>query len=486
MNLSWQTIGFLAMVVHVASWLAAGHALLHKKDSRSAFGWAAVCLLTPFLGPFLYALFGIARTESRAARMMEHAALLAGGSHAGLDEVFFSAMPRGAITVNKLPPAFRLFARPGFSLSHRHVVGGNTVLPCHNGEEAYPRMLDAIRNARHRIYLSTFIFGRDSTGEAFASALIEAAGKGVDVRLLVDGVGAFWMGLPHVGWLSKLKRGGVRIARFLPPGLFPPRFSINLRTHRKLLVCDGAIGFAGGMNISSHHLVNTGRSDCVQDMHFQCTGPIAAQLQTGFLMDWAFVTGEAAHSPLDPPVPVTGNTCCRLLMDGPGNVYETIHDLFCAVVSSAQHSVRIINPYFLPTHELASALSSAVLRGVRVEVILPLLNNHRMVDWAMRHQLPELVRRGIRILYQPPPFAHTKLMLVDDVYTLMGSSNLDPRSLKLNFELVVEILDSRLSATLRQEFDTLQKRSIPLSPNLPRSLVERLRNAFCWILSPYL
>ena len=151
----------------------------------------------------------------------------------------------------------------------------------------------------------------------------------------------------------------------------------------------------------------------------------------------------------------------------------------------SKHRVRIVSPYFLPTPQLTSALSSAVLRGVRVSVILPGLNNHPSVDWAMHHQLPELVKKGVRIAFQPPPFAHTKLMLVDNAYTLMGSANLDPRSLNLNFELVVETIDQDLNNNLANYFDTLFARSIPF-PDKPVSLPVRLRNAVCWLMSPYL
>ena len=485
MQTSWETIGLVAAVIHAFSWLTAGHALLHKRDSRSALGWTAVCLLTPLFGPLLYFLFGIARVESRAARMMARAAKTALGTTAPLVESFFSDTPRGSVAISDLPHSFRPAARPGWSLTHRRIVGGNAITPLHNGEEAYPQMLEAIRTARQRVYLSTFIFSHDKIGRLFAEALMDAARRGLDVRLLIDGVGAFRMGLPLLGWMSRLRAAGVRVARFLPPGLFPPRFNINLRTHRKLLVCDRTVAFTGGMNISAHHLCNNTRKNRVSDLHFRCSGPIVAQLLVCFLMDWDFVTGDAAHTPLEPPIPSAGSSFCRLVMDGPGTMRDPIHDLFCAMISVSKHRVRIVSPYFLPTPQLTSALSSAVLRGVRVSVILPGLNNHPSVDWAMHHQLPELVKKGVRIAFQPPPFAHTKLMLVDNAYTLMGSANLDPRSLNLNFELVVETIDQDLNNNLANYFDTLFARSIPF-PDKPVSLPVRLRNAVCWLMSPYL
>lgn len=482
-------IGLLVLAVaHVLALIAAGHALLRKRDSRAALGWVAVCVLTPLIGPLLYVLFGIARTDSRALRLMKRAARTKPGAnlHGGL----FHARPHGFVEHETLPEPARLLAMPGKHLTGRHVVGGNHISAFCDGEAAYPRMLEAINTATSHVYLSSFIFDNDSVGRRFAEALCAASKRGCDVRLLVDGVGALHMALPSLfgdSLRQQLTRQGVRVGRFLPPLAYPLQFSINLRNHRKVLVCDGVYGFTGGMNISAHHLAHTGKVDRVRDIHFAFTGPAVTQLQAGFLMDWDFVSGEPGHSPLPVYAPTAPNApYCRMLMDGPGSTHDTIHDLFCAMISEARRSVRIMSPYFLPTHELTGALSSAVLRGVRVEVILPAYNNQKLVDWAMTHQLPDLVRRGVDIRYQPPPFAHTKLMLVDGVYTLLGSANLDPRSLRLNFELVMEVFDPALTGSLTKFFHNTRNISTPLAPNARRPLPVRLRNAAAWIFSPYL
>lgn len=481
-----HTLLLLLALLHMVALAVACHALLRKRDPRSALGWAAVCVLAPLIGPLLYILFGIARTDSRAVRLMKKAAR----SLVRMDpHVWLGSRPRGCVEHNRLPVRVQRLAVPGKNLTGRAVAGGNLVRSLHNGEAAYPRMLEAINAATRRVYLSTFIFGRDAVGERFVNALCEAARRGCDVRLLVDGVGSWPLSLPtffDAPLIPRLREAGVQVARFLPPTLFPPQLSINLRTHRKLLVCDGQVGFTGGMNIAANHLAQTSRPDRVQDLHFRFEGPVVAELQAAFLLDWSFVTNTPGLSPLDAPPPVPGSTFCRMLMDGPGSIHDTIHDLFCAMIAQAERSVRIVSPYFLPTHELAGALSAAVLRGVRVEVILPGLNNHRLVDWAMRHQLPDLVQKGVDIRFQPPPFAHTKLMLVDGVYTLLGSANLDPRSLRLNFELVMEVFDPALTGELTAFFHHLRNRSAPLSPSRAAPLPVRLRNAAAWIFSPYL
>lgn len=476
----------LLALLHFAALAVACHALLRKRDPRSALGWAAVCVLAPFVGPLLYALFGIARTDSRAAKFMKKAARSLVSTN---PRAWLGLRPRGSVDHDRLPVKVRRLAIPGRTLTSRPVEGGNAICALHNGEAAYPRMLEAIDAATQRVYLSTFIFGRDAIGKRFTDALCAAALRGCDVRLLVDGVGSWPLHLPFffdAPLVPQLREAGVQVAQFLPPTLIPPQFSINLRTHRKVLVCDGHTGFTGGMNISAHHLVHTARADRVQDINFRFEGPVVSELQAAFLLDWSFVTNTPGVSPLDDAPSAPGSSFCRMLMDGPGSVHETIHDLFCAMIAQSERSVRIINPYFLPTHELAGALSSAVLRGVRVEVILPGLNNHRLVDWAMRHQLPDLVQKGVDIRFQPPPFAHTKLMLVDGVYTLLGSANLDPRSLRLNFELVMEVFDPALTGQLTAFFHHLRNRSVPLASQSKLSLPIKLRNASAWIFSPYL
>lgn len=476
------TLGILLAAAHVCAVIAAGHALLHKRNAAAALGWIGLIVLLPVLGLVLYLLFGIARVDSRATKLMEKAAQDVMGGHSGMGNGFFSETPRGYVPHEMLDASCRHLARPGRSISGRQLVGGNRVTPLFNGEEAYPVMLDCIDAATTRVFLSSFIFAADRTGKRFMAALAAAAHRGVDVRLLVDGIGSFHLLEP---WAA-LRHEGVQVAQFLPPRLIPPQVFINLRTHRKILVCDGHTAFTGGMNISDHHLASSGRRDRVQDLHFCCEGPIAQQLQAGFLMDWDFVTGCAAHSPLDPHVPFKGETLCRMLMDGPGIRGETIHTLFCSMINASRHSLRIMSPYFLPSQALSSALTSAVQRGVRVDIVLPGYNNHRLVDWAMHHQLPWLEETGVRLFSQPPPFAHTKLMLVDNDYVLMGSANLDPRSLNLNFELVMELFDARLNARLTAFFERTLRCSRPFVPSNPPAPAVRLRNAVCWLFSPYL
>ena len=467
----------LFLVIHSLSWVAAAHALLTKHDPRSALGWTACVMLLPLVGPLLYALFGISRAQSHAEKILRREA-----EHDRALPLPPASPVAGAQEPLPLKEEALTLARTGHKLTGTPLCGGNLVRPLHNGDEAYPAMLEAINAAHSHVYLATYIFNAGKAGHSFVEALTGAADRGVDVRVLVDGVGALYSW--HKPW-KVLERRGVPTARFLPPSLIPPSLSVNLRNHRKVLVCD-AVGFTGGMNISDGNLIAAGKHS-IQDMHFRCEGPVVSRLRHAFLLHWGFCTGEYKAPP---PMPDTedGKSRCRVIVDGPGNDADVINDLICGAINLARRRVRIMTPYFLPSHDLMAALRSAGQRGVDVRVVLPAKNNLPYMNWATCRLLPGLLAAGVRVWFQPPPFAHTKLLAVDDFYTQVGSANLDARSLRLNFELNMEIYDAAFVAGIVDFIDATIERSreLTLTELTTQTLAVKLRNAACWLFSPYL
>ena len=456
------------------------HALLHKKDSQAALAWVACIFFLPFFGTLAYTFFGVSRADSLAARLLDQAAQWQADSDLALDRELAAASSAEAADCR---PSCRA-AAVGQSITGVPLLRDNHVELLVNGEEAYPAMLEAINTASRRVCLSTYIFKGDRTGRDFADALGRAAERGVDVRLIIDGMGGLLYSL-RKPW-KKLEERGVKVAMFLPPRLWPPMLCLNLRTHRKVLTCD-AVAFTGGMNIGDHHLVTLPKKGRVQDVHFRCTGPIAARLEEAFLMDWAFVSHEATPPGSICPQPA-GRTHCRLVFDGLGRRREDIHELICGVISAAQERITLFTPYFIPPRELAGALVSAVQRGVQVDVILPEQNNLFYVHHASRHIQSQLAAKGVRLFWQAPPFAHTKLLLVDDCYALFGSANMDPRSLFLNFELNVEAVDPEFRAQLDEYTAAVLARSRRMTSDVYEQsrLPARLFDAACWLLSPYI
>jgi cardiolipin synthase len=346
-------------------------------------------------------------------------------------------------------------------------------------------MLKAINQDKKRVLLSTYIFETNEMGREFIHALGKAKKRGVDVRVLLDGVGEFYS-LPRAG--KYLKKESVPFARFLPLRLNFSSSLINLRNHRKILITDGCQGFTGGMNIGSRYLVQNLRNQRrVQDIHFQLTGPIVHQMEQVFLEDWAFSTGDFDQT-LSPVPEETGPALCRTITVGPNQDLNKLGMIMIGAASLAHKRLTIVTPYFLPSRELIGALQSAALRGVAVNIVLPAKNNLPYVQWASENMLWELLVYGVNIYYQPPPFAHSKLFLVDDLYAHIGSANIDPRSLRLNFEMVIEIYEQAFVHSLYQHVDQLIARSKPVSLREldARSFLVRTRDSLCWLFSPYL
>jgi cardiolipin synthase len=472
---------FLIGGVLLFSWSSALHALLFKRDPRAALAWIVVCITFPPFGALFYFLFGINRVRTHGQRLGGPLTLLLHMGAEAAEEGLAPAIPPSAV-----PVAFQPIANLSDRITRQPLLGGNRVEPLSNGEEAYPAMLAAIQRARQSVYLSTYIFETNATGRQFIAALQAAAARGVDVRAILDGVGEYYT-WPRAGRL--LKRAKVPVARYFPPRLLPPSLFVNLRNHRKILVIDGVEGFTGGMNIGDRHLAADGaKADRVEDLHFRVAGPVVAQMEQIFLADWRLCTGREEPLPVRSGELRRGDAYCRAVADGPNDNIDKMAMILVGAAAVARERILIMTPYFLPNRELVGALQAAALRGVTVRILLPAKNNLPYVKWASDNMLWELLQHGVRIAYQPPPFVHTKLFLVDDVYTIMGSANIDPRSLRLNFEMVMEIFDPVLSQALRGRFvqALARSRETSLAEMDSRSLPVRIRDAFCWLFTPYL
>jgi cardiolipin synthase len=467
--LHWSLI-----VLHTVLGLAAaGHALLTKREPQTAFGWIAVCLIFPIGGPLLYYLFGINRVRTRAQKLQTRATA--------------AALPRSETAAPRVtvPPEFSELARISDAVTGLPLTEANGVDVLHNGEQAYPAMLAAIDAARRHVYLATYIFETNRTGVQFIDALVRARARGVDVRVLIDGAGELYS-RPRAG--RELRAHGIALARFLPPRLVPPAWHINLRNHRKILVADGAVAFTGGMNIGDRHLAKDADNPArVVDVHFRLSGPVVRQIQQVFVHDWHFVTGEHL-APVAPAADGGGSAICRTLVDGPDEDLGKLEMVLIGAISADRSRIAIMTPYFLPQRALTAALQTAALRGVDVCLILPAHNNLRYLHWAARNLLGELLQKGVRVYYQPGPFVHTKLFVVDDHYAQVGSANLDPRSLRLNFELMVELYDPPFAQELALHIERVRQRSHELQPQelAARTLAIRLRDALMWLFAPYL
>lgn len=471
MNLVAVALGLLIPVFAV---LSAGHALLHKREPRSALGWVACCLFLPYVGPFIYLIFGINRARSSARKMRPE-----------FDD-------GGAVLPSPDSPDLQRF--PLAAIGAR--VTQKELLPCSgfkvlvNGDEAYPDMLQAIRDAREKIFLATYIFGHGDITAQFIEELKQAVERGVDVKIILDGMGES-MSFPPVG--KALRKAGIPFRRFNPFTLIPPSLHINLRNHRKVLVVDGRIGFTGGMNIDDDNIHATPGRRKIQDIHFRVEGHIVCDLEYSFLKDWNYCGGKNEPPPYICPQPMRVSPgddlpWARLVLAGPNEDLDKLSDILCGVMTAAQSRIWVMTPYFLPDAEMIGMFQAARLRGVDVKVILPSGNNIPPTDWACRHLCWQLLKYGVEIYYQERPFSHGKLFLVDDAYSLIGTANLDPRSLRLNYELNLEIFSHAVNSTLEGYFQARLQSAERYreEDRARRSLPVELRDAAAWLFSPYL
>jgi len=470
------------LAVFIAGWLLAGsvsavHAIMYKRDPKSSGVWVLMSFALPLIGPWLYWVIGINRLERKAQRrrtrwdrhgsLPDHSTPMTDADHAAVGHL--ESLRTMTNRVTRMP-----------------LLPGNLIEPLHNGEGAYPAMLGAIEQAQRTITLESYIFDRDEVGWKFIEAVRAAAARGVHVHVLLDGLGA-------LGSSSRMSRSlmktGARVAAFFPLRLPLSQMRINLRNHRKILITDGHTGFTGGMNISQRHMLEThGRGLC-EDLHFRVTGPVVAEMQQAFVEDWLLATGEALAGPdYFPPLSMTGKALARGIISGPDEDFEKIHWTLLAAFSAAQRTIRIATPYFAPTPAVIAAMTMAALRGVRITLMLPSVSDIFFMPWVATAYLEMFLEHGVRVYFRRPPFVHSKLLIVDERWMLLGSANIDPRSFRLNFEFNIESYDPELTSRLARWLDDIVPHSIEMTLDAvrARSGMRRFRDGLAKLFSPYL
>jgi cardiolipin synthase len=455
----------------LAALFASGHAVIHKRESRAAAIWVVLIWALPALGSLLYFFLGINRVERRATRMRRRMV-----RHR--TQAQFPPSEPGTHFV----PLARLMGR----VVGRPLLSGNAVDPLIAGAQAFPAMLEAIRNARTSIVMASYIFDEDGIGAQFVDTLGDAARRGVDVRVLIDDVDARFSRSTAV---KPLRAHGVNVAIFNPP-LVPARLhAINLRNHRKILVVDGSVGFTGGMNIDCRYWNPEAPERAFRDLHFRLRGPVVAQLAEVFVDDWQFSTDEALRGPKwFPPLAAAGDILARGIEAGPDESFERMRWAIIGGLHAAQRSVRVLTPYFLPDQTLVSALNAAAMRGVDVDIVIPQESDLPHVQWAVFGQLWQVLDHGCRVWAHAGPFEHSKLMVVDGAWTLLGSANWDARSLRLNFEFGVECYSVEFGAHLDALVQAHIAHSTPVTLKQlgARPLAVKLRDGVARLFAPYL
>lgn len=488
----WLSVG---AAVHLLLFLSVAlHVLRHRRRADSTLLWLLIAWSVPVAGTVLYAMFGVDRVpKERWRRNVQRHVQMDGARDAATDDVVPEAYWRsvGGAPTTPADEWARELDRPlAAMLESFPLLGGNLVTPLLTGDEAFPKMLEAIREARHHIHLQSFIIGNDATGREFMDAVAAKAREGVRVRVLYDRFGsshALWGGL----FRKYRKVPNLALAGWTQSNVFRKQMHLNLRNHRKTLVVDGRIAFMGGVNLNEYSR-SRGKVPAIQDYHFRLLGPIVQELQYSFLRDWHVMTEEDPVQLLSAQhfrrLPAEGKALVRVVNSGPSSDLRVAVDVFFNAVNAARKQVFIITPYFLPSEDLLRALRMAALRGVRVYLVVPEKSNHWYTTWAGRAMYEDLLESGVRIFERAPPFIHAKAMTVDDQLAIVGSSNWDFRSLYSNYETSLAVYDTRMVMHLKllMSEDLHESREVELGVFKRRPVLHRYLENACGLLSPLL
>jgi cardiolipin synthase len=423
--------------------------LLRRKEPAATIAWIFAIVTMPIIGALAYLFFGNDRIKRRARRRGERKRRF----RAVLPQVVTNlASP---IDVKGQLQLYKLLER----LNPYPPVVGNEVEILADMRRNYDLQLEAIGNAQREVHIEYYIFESDYVGEQFRDALIAAARRGVKVRFLYDAVGSLNL---KRSWRREMIAAGIDTACFIPFSLLTRRWIYNFRNHRKILIVDGRVAFTGGANVGKEYLGESGVGSWA-DLQLRLVGPAVAQLQRVFGEDWAFASGhELPADELLPNIEPTGNVIVQVVPGGPDTKVPVYHELFFSAISTAVEQLQIVTPYFVPSEAILVALQTAARRGVRIQILVPGRSTHDFVHLAGQSYYQELLEAGIRLYEYQPGFMHSKLLTVDRRWSLVGTANLDNRSMRLNFEVGVVFYNVELTLKLDRLFDDYVKDSVRL------------------------
>jgi cardiolipin synthase A/B len=335
------------------------------------------------------------------------------------------------------------FKRALSSLLGPPILGGNRVVTLRNGDEIFPSMLEAIRGARHNINFETYVYWSGQIGRDFADAIAERARAGVQAHVLLDWVGSQKMDKEA---LETMRSAGARVELYHPLKWYNLA-RMNNRTHRKLLVVDGRVGFTGGVGIAEEWTGNAQDPQHWRDTHFRIEGPVVAQMQAAFLDNWMKVTGEVNHGPdYFPALPEVGGMDAQMFVSSPSGGSESMELMYLLAITAAEHSILLEAAYFIPDDLASRALVAARERGVDVRVIVPgPINDAKVTSYASRSTWGPLLAAGIKIYEYQPTMFHCKVLVVDERLVSLGSTNFDERSFRINDEASLNVYDEELA-----------------------------------------
>lgn len=434
----------LAITLIASVWV-----LRNPREPRAMLAWLLAFLVLQAFGVLLFVLVGEPRLRRIRQRRRRKKAYLAGGEH--------HYHPLAADDARRLTPTMLANARLVERLTHHAPSGGNHVRIHQQGDQAFDALAEILEQARDHIHLEFYLFRADTTGRRIAAILWQKASQGVEVRLLLDFIGS-WPASPKL--FRELRTAGVEISWFMPIIPWRGRWRMNFRNHRKVVVVDGEVAMTGSQNIGDEYAGIDQTLGIWQDTQLTLRGPIVAELQEIFLEDWHYASGRGLNAErFYPPPADRGHRLVQLVPSGPDHQAQIIQLVIHFLFSQAQREICVSTPYFIPDEPLMVALRAAAYRGVRVRLLVPSRSDHHLSLWAGRSFYKEICAAGAIISEYGYGMLHSKLVIIDGEWALIGSANMDERSFKLNFEAGVLLFDAQPVQELLATFEGLDRQS---------------------------
>jgi cardiolipin synthase len=465
MQLRWLRSAFVWILPHVTSVLGFLLAVLllsrilrERRPPASTMAWLLAIVLVPYVGVPLYFLIGGRKHRRLAARK---------------DRLY--DVPAGAPLDDVTHTIERILLTGGAP----RTTAGDRVELFSSGEATFACMQSLFDRAQHSIDVSTFILGGDATGEAVIDRLSERAAQGIQVRLLLDGLFLF---RTRRSQLSRLTRAGGKIAVFMPILRLPFRGPANLRNHRKIIVVDGEHAMVGGMNLAGEYMGPTPSADRWRDVSLLIEGPAVGHIHNVFRSDWAFAAGASKREECYPLLKRAGEASLQVVASGPDVPGDTYYDAVLTTLFLARERIWIATPYFIPDEAITRGLMLAARRGVDVKLIVPARSNHLSADIAGGSYLRQIERSGGQVRPYIHGMLHAKVMLIDHEIAVLGSANLDMRSLFLDYEVAVFIYTRPEIAVFGSWFEELL---LSCAPNMSEpGRIRLLAEDFGRLLAP--
>lgn len=457
--------------------------LLENRNPLKTHSYFLLMLLLPGIGIIVYFFFGqqLRKQKIFSKKKLIHSAFGKEYVDKFLNPDFKAIIPKDpeAINFDKLTTFLSRDLSP--------LSSNNSVQLLNNGEEKFPLLIQALSEAQSHIHMEYYIYSDDDLGKQVSKILIEKAQSGVEVRLMVDGVGSFKL---KRKFFKALQAAGVQVHVFMPV-LFPLFTSkINYRDHRKIVVIDGVKGFTGGLNLDDRYLNNGKHKLFWRDTHLMVQGEAVRSLQFLFLVNWMFVSKEKFNvtEQYFPKIEHIGHTYVQINASGPDWELASIMDSFFLGITSAKNNIRIVTPYFIPNESIFNAVLTAARSGIDVEIMLPMKSDSWIVHSASMSLLESLLESNIKVFFYTKGFVHSKILTVDNYFSSVGTANMDMRSFDLNYEVNTYMYNKQLATALNRKFEEDKKDcvQIDLRDWQKRTLRTKLMESVARLLAPLL